>query len=204
MGKLSVSRRAAGRYTPQARRPAPVVNLWSCLLSIGGRMPRFTSRNQMEKPMRVGDFLFEQPVDCQTLYHPPAFTAQRRAQYLHLSGRQVAKAVLLAGPQGYFVAVLPATDQVDINRLAEALGGPVRLASEREIADVFLDCEWGVVPPFGARYGLPLVLEESLVAEDWIAFETNARAVAVRMRCRDFEQLEQPYRLRFVQNLTRK
>jgi Ala-tRNA(Pro) deacylase len=148
--------------------------------------------------MRVGDFLFERPVDHQTLYHPPAFTAQRRARYLHLPGRQVAKAVLLAGPRGYFVAVLPATAQVDAGRLAEALGGPVRLANEAAIADVFRDCEWGVVPPFGTRYGLPTVLEETLAAEDWIVFETTARAVAVRLRCRDFEQLEQPRRLRFA------
>ena len=148
--------------------------------------------------MGVGEFLFERPADCQTVYHAPAFTAQRRARYLHLPGRQVAKAVLLAGPAGYLVAVLRATDAIDTDRLARALGGPVRLAGEPEIAAVFPDCEWGVVPSFGSRYGLPTLLEAAIAPDDWLALETGARAVAVRMRCRDFERLERPQRWPFA------
>ena len=151
--------------------------------------------------MYAPEFLFDRPVDYVTLYHPPAYTAQRRAHYLRLPGRQVAKAVLLAGPAGYLVAVLPATHQVDTDRLAEHLGGPVRLATAEEIADLFRDCEWGVVPPFGTRYGLPTLLDETIAVEDWIVFETNLRAVAIRMRCRDFESLERPRRLRFARKV---
>jgi Ala-tRNA(Pro) deacylase len=148
--------------------------------------------------MHVPDFLFDRPVSYVTIHHPPAYTAQRRARYMRTPGRQVAKAVLMAGPKGYFVAVLPATHQVDTDQLAKDQGGAVRLATEREIADRFLDCEWGVVPPFGARYGLPTIMDEAIAEEDWIVFETNLRAVAIRMRSRDFECLEQPRRLRFA------
>src|SRR5262249_42062197 len=98
--------------------------------------------------MRVPDFLSEQRIAFETLLHPPAFTAQKRAKYLHVPGRRVAKNVLLAGPTGRILAVLPATHYVDTETLAEELGGPVRLAADREIAEVFTDCEWGVVPPF--------------------------------------------------------
>jgi Ala-tRNA(Pro) deacylase len=145
--------------------------------------------------------LFDKPVNYQTLYHAPAFTAQRRAHYLHLPGRQVAKAILLAGSQGPLLAVLPATHQIDTDLLAHALGGSVRLANEAEIAERFPDCEWGVVPPFGAHYGLSIVLEDSVAPDDLIAFETTARAIAVRMRCADFEHLEKPRRLRFAREV---
>ena len=148
--------------------------------------------------MRVPDFLSDQEIAFETLPHPPAFTAQRRAHYLHVSGRQVAKSVLLAGPGGYYLAVLPATCHVDTDRLAAEVGGPVRLAGEPEIAEVFPDCEWGVVPPFGTWYGLLTLLEESLPADAWIVFEGTSRAEAVRLRCRDFERLERPRRLRFA------
>jgi Ala-tRNA(Pro) deacylase len=103
--------------------------------------------------MRVPHFLREQHIAFETLLHAPAFTAQRRAKYLHVSGRQVAKNVLLAGPAGYVLAVLPAPRSIDAETLAGELGGPVRLAADPEIADVFPDCEWGVVPPFGSLYG---------------------------------------------------
>jgi Ala-tRNA(Pro) deacylase len=148
--------------------------------------------------MRVADFLAEHQVSFETLLHAPAFTAQNRAKYLHLSGRQVAKSVLLKGQNGFFLAVLPATRHVDTDALAKALGGPVRLAADDEIADTFRDCEWGVVPPFGALYGLPVVLDEKLSPDAWMVFEGNSHVEAVRMRCRDFEELEKPRRLQFA------
>jgi Ala-tRNA(Pro) deacylase len=148
--------------------------------------------------MRVPDFLMEQHVPFETLLHPPAFTAQKRAKYLHVSGRQVAKSVLLVGPAGYFLAVLQATRHIDTRKLSQELGGPVRLADVREVADVFRDCEWGVVSPFGGLYGLATLLEEELATDALIVFETNTHAEAVRLRCRDFERLEQPRRLQFA------
>lgn len=148
--------------------------------------------------MPVPHFLTDQQVAFETLFHPPAFTAQKRAQYLRLPGAQVAKSVLLVGPGGYVLAVLPAPRQVDTVAVARALGGPVRLATPEEIADVFRDCEWGVVPPFGARYGLPTLLDESLAAEAILVLEVNAHAEAVRLRREDFERVEQPRRLRLA------
>jgi Ala-tRNA(Pro) deacylase len=148
--------------------------------------------------MRVPEFLAEQRVAFETLWHPPAFTAQKRAKYLRVSGRRVAKGVLLAGPRGHFLAVLPAPRHVHTGRLAEALGGPVRLASDDEVGEVFRDCEWGVVPPFGTLYGLSVVLDESLAPEALLVFESNTHVEAVRLLCRDFERLERPRRLRFA------
>jgi len=148
--------------------------------------------------MTVPHFLTDEHVPFETLMHPPAYTAQRRAKYLHVPGDRVAKSVLLRGPDGFVLAVLPATKRVDPRALAEILGGPVRLADANEIADVFRDCEWGVVAPFGARYGLATLLEESVDPNAMIVLEVNAHAEAIRMRCADFERLERPRRLRFA------
>ena len=148
--------------------------------------------------MRVPDFLVARRVPFETLLHPPAFTAQKRARFLHLPGRQVAKVVLLHGPDGYVLAVLPATQRVDTERLARALGGPVRLATDDEIARLFPDCEWGVVPPFGALYGLPTLLDESVPADELLVFEAHTHVEALRLLCRDFERLERPRRLAFA------
>jgi Ala-tRNA(Pro) deacylase len=148
--------------------------------------------------VRVPDFLSQEQVRFETLWHPPAFTAAKRAKYLHVPGRQVAKCVLLVGPTGPFLAVLPATHHIETSILAARLDGPVRLATEDELSDVFRDCEWGVVPPFGTLYGVATVLDESLAPDDLIVFEANGRMEAVRLLCRDFERLEGPRRLRFA------
>ena len=146
--------------------------------------------------MRVPEFLSEQRVAFEALVHPPAFTAQKRAHFLHVPGCQVAKGVLLRGPDGFVLAVLPATRHVDTAQVAQALGGPVRLANDRELAEVFRDCEWGVVPPFGRLYGLPVLLDNEMASDAVAIFEANTHAEAVRLRCRDFERLEQPRRMR--------
>jgi len=148
--------------------------------------------------MRVAQFLTEQRVAFETIIHPPAFTAQKRAKFLHVPGKQVAKAVLLAGPKDFFLAVLPATHRVDTRALMEALGKPIRLATSRELEALFRDCEMGVVSPFGSLYALPIILEEAIDPEAMLVFEGYTHAEAIRMRCRDFERLERPLRLRFA------
>jgi Ala-tRNA(Pro) deacylase len=148
--------------------------------------------------MRVPLFLTDQQVPFDTLIHPPAFTAQRRAKYLRVPGRQLAKSVLLAGANGYRLAVLPATHRVDTERVARELGEPFRLATDQEIADVFRDCEWGALAPFGTLYGLSTILDDTLDPDALMVFEAQTHAVAIRMRCRDFERLEKPHRFRFA------
>ncbi len=148
--------------------------------------------------MRVPLFLADQQVAFETLHHPPAFTAQRRARYLHVPGQYVVKSVLLRGPSGCLLGVLPATAQADLELLGRALGGPVRLAEAEEIPEFFRDCEWGVLTPFGRLYGLETLLEDALDPDALIVFESHMHAEAIRMRCGDYERLERPRRLRFA------
>jgi Ala-tRNA(Pro) deacylase len=148
--------------------------------------------------MRVPLFLQEQRVPFETIIHPPAFTAQKRAKYLGIPGRFVVKAVLLAGPEEYLVAVLPATHHVDTAALAAHLGGPVRLAEPQEMADLFMDCEFGVVPSFGSLYGVPTVIDDTLDRDGLLVFEGHTHAEAFRLRCRDFERLTHAVRLSFA------
>jgi Ala-tRNA(Pro) deacylase len=148
--------------------------------------------------MHIADYLVEQQVSFEPLLHPPAFTAQKRAKYLHVKGRQVAKAVLLRGPGGYLLTVLPATHEIDGDVLAGHLGGQVRLASRAEVAEVFRDCEWGVANPFGNLYGVPTLLEEAITPDMVIVLEAHSQFEAVRLSCADFERLAGPRRLRFA------
>jgi Ala-tRNA(Pro) deacylase len=148
--------------------------------------------------MRIVEFLAQQQAPYEALPHPPAFTAQQLAKSLGVSGSEVAKTVLLRAPIGYVVAVLPATHEVDTAALAAALGGAAKVADGHEIAQVFPDCEWGLVPPFGRLYGLPTLLDSSLAPETLLVLEMHDHFHAIRMRCRDFEMLERPRRLAFA------
>ncbi|HYV36524.1 MAG TPA: YbaK/EbsC family protein [Gemmataceae bacterium] len=150
--------------------------------------------------MRVTAFLAEEHVPFESMVHPPAFTATRRARNLRVPGKQLAKCVLLAGPRfgGHVLAILPATHQVDLQKVAKALDGPVRLAQREEIPEIFRDCEWGALAPFGTLYGVPSLLDASFDPDSLLVFEAQLHACAIRMLCRDFERLEKPRRLSFA------
>jgi Ala-tRNA(Pro) deacylase len=148
--------------------------------------------------MRVPDHLTEQHVSFETLVHPPAFTAARRARVLHIHGRRVAKCILVGCGSQFVLAVLPATHEIDTKALAVALGTPMRLAETDEVARLFGDCEWGVLSPFGSLYGVATLLETSVDPESLIHFEAHTHAYTIRMSCLDYERLEKPRRLAFA------
>ena len=148
--------------------------------------------------MRVSQFLLDQRISFEEMVHPPAFTAQKLAKSLHISGRHVVKSVLLVGPRGFLLAVLPASQWVDLDLLTDPIGGPVRLATVEEICSLFIDCEFGALMPFGRLYSIPTILEAEIPLDATIVFEAQQRAVAIRMTCRDYVALELPARLHFA------
>jgi Ala-tRNA(Pro) deacylase len=148
--------------------------------------------------MRVAHYLQERQVAFETVLHPPAFTANKRARFLHVPGRQVIKSVLLRGASSHILAILRSIDHVDLDSLAKHLRAAVRMADADELADRFTDCERGAASPFGSIYGLWTLLEDSVQSGDLIVFEAQQHSLAIRMTCRDFEMLEKPTRCRFA------
>ena len=147
--------------------------------------------------MRVAQYLSDQQITFEEMVHPPAFTAQKLAKSLHISGRQVMKSVLLKGPR-LFLAVLPAKQIIELPRINAHFGSPVRLATVEELSEQFPGCEWVVLMPFGQLYGKPTVLEATIPLDATIVFEAERHAVAIRMLCRDYVKLERPERLVFA------
>jgi len=147
--------------------------------------------------MHLTSYLTQQQVEFAFLHHPPAFSAARLAKYLRLPGSRVAKTLLLRGAS-FVVAVLPSIHQFDPGRLATVLGGSVRLATTREMGEVFRDCELGRISPFGSLYGLATLLDDSFPADSCLVFEGQTCVEAIRMRCGDYERLEKPRRLAFA------
>jgi Ala-tRNA(Pro) deacylase len=143
--------------------------------------------------MNVQDFLRNRDIPFDALEHDPTYTAQSLAQAVHVSGEEVAKTVLLAVDDGFVLAVLPATHQVDTMRVKAFLGATrVELATERECGRWFEDCELGVLPPFGSKYGLRTMVDRSLLEDEMIVFEGNSHHEAIRMSCQDFIDVEEP------------
>ncbi|MEZ5365746.1 MAG: YbaK/EbsC family protein [Bryobacterales bacterium] len=130
--------------------------------------------------------------------HLATYTARELAHQEHVPERQVAKCVVLLADEVYAMAVLPADEQVDIDRLRRVLGlMDLRLATEEELAWLFPDCEVGAMPPFGALYALPVYIDKRLAAQETIDFNAGTHRDVLRMRYSELCRLVEPIEREF-------
>jgi Ala-tRNA(Pro) deacylase len=102
-----------------------------------------------------------------------------------------AKAVVARDARGgYTMFVIPSDRRLDLESAVAAMGGgPLRLASEDELARLFPDCDVGAMPPFGDLYGLPTVVDPCFRGQPDIVFQGGSHDELVAMLFADYESL---------------
>ncbi len=147
---------------------------------------------------KLREFLDENKVKYLTISHSPAYTAQEIAASAHIPGKELAKTVMVRVGGKLAMAVLPAIDLVDFDRLADAVGEKVELVDEKEFKDAFPGCEVGAMPPFGNLYGFDVYVADSLAEDKQIAFNAGSHTELVRLSFDDFERLVKPRVIAFA------
>jgi len=148
---------------------------------------------------RLKSFLDESQIPYSVVTHTTAYTAQGTAATLQISGKELAKSVVLWTGEEMILAVLPAPNHVRLDQLGAEVGKSLRLATEQEFSSLFPDCELGAMPPFGSLYNLPAYVDESLAADEAIVFNAGTHHDAIRMRYDDFVRVAKPQVCSFAQ-----
>jgi Ala-tRNA(Pro) deacylase len=148
---------------------------------------------------RLKSFLNENQVPYSVMTHATAYTAQGAAATMQISGKELAKTVVLWAGEEMILAILPAPNHVRLDKLAFEVGKPVRLATEQEFSNFFPDCELGAMPPFGPLYNLAVYADVSLAADEAIVFNAGTHRDAIRIRYDDFVRLAKPRVCSFAQ-----
>jgi Ala-tRNA(Pro) deacylase len=131
--------------------------------------------------------------------HSVAYTAQGVAALTHISGKELAKTVIVKIDGVLAMAVLPAPLHIDLLQLRSAAGANrLALASEQEFRERFPDCETGAMPPFGNLYDMPVFADESLARDKEIAFNAGSHRELMRLTWDDFVRLVEPKTVRFA------
>ena len=142
---------------------------------------------------RIREFLDDHGIRYEVIHHARAFTAQRTAQTAHSPGGEVAKTVVVKLDGRLALAVVPASENIRLRRLAKVAGANhVELASEAEFAAAFPDCEVGAMPPLGGLYGMEVWVDVFLTRDKEIAFNAGSHTEMIRMPYREFESLVRP------------
>lgn len=134
-------------------------------------------------------FLERQSVPYKLVEHPGAATMREAARGAGLPETCVVKAVLLEDDDGFMLAAVPASCDVELARLSKAVKRPVSLASEGDIMTLFTDCARGALPPLGDAYGVEVVIDRRLDAMEDLYFEGGDHCTLVHVKGEDFRRL---------------
>jgi Ala-tRNA(Pro) deacylase len=104
-------------------------------------------------------------VAYEVVEHDPTMSATAEAMITNWPPDEVAKTVILQDGDSYVLAVVPASERIDLHKVRDLLGATkaLRLATESEIAADFPSLEVGAAPPFGPMMPRAEVIDHRLM-----------------------------------------
>jgi Ala-tRNA(Pro) deacylase len=152
--------------------------------------------------MNLQSYLDEIGIPYRISRHPTSYTAQDLAAAEHVSGKQVIKPVVVQADGRLVMCALPASHRVDLSELRSQLqANQVNLADEADLSRVFDDCELGAEPPIGRLYGMPTLMDESLIADDKVTFQAGSHDCAITMAMSDYRKVADPEVAHFARHV---
>jgi Ala-tRNA(Pro) deacylase len=163
-------------------------------LEDGGRSGAWVQDKEIVMSLlRLRQFLDSYNIKYVVISHSVAYTAGGIAALTHIPGKEVAKTVIVKIDDTLAMAVVSASQHVDLELLKAATKAKaVQLAAEQEFKGRFPDCETGAMPPFGNLYGMKVFADEILSRDREIVFNAGSHRELVRLAWEDFERLIEP------------
>jgi len=142
---------------------------------------------------RLEGYLRENGVPFEVMTHGQAYTMQEVAAALHVSGKQVAKVVIVKADGEMAMLVMPAHYRLNLAKARALLGAKkVSLAREEEFTALFPDCAPGAMPPFGNLYDVPVYVDRALAEQAEVIFRVGTHQHTMKVAYDDFARLAQP------------
>jgi Ala-tRNA(Pro) deacylase len=112
----------------------------------------------------VTEFLERKGIPYEVVEHERTETAVAEARAAGVPAADVAKTIVLRDEEGLRLAVIPASERLDMHKLRQALASRgLRLVTEREMANELDEFEVGAVPPFGSMFDALELVDERLL-----------------------------------------
>lgn len=142
---------------------------------------------------RLRTHLGAQGVDTEELHHDPAHSALSEAARLGVPAEQVVKTIVLDTAEGHALAVIPASERLDMAAVHRATDDShAALASEDELQRDYPDYELGTFPPLGALLQARLFVDPTVMEQPTVVFAAGRADTSIRARTEDLFRGEEP------------
>jgi len=140
---------------------------------------------------KIIQFLRDNKIEYQALQHEPTPTCADAARVRGTSQDQGAKALVCFADKKPILIVLPCSRKLDPKLFKKLYAiNDLRFASPEEVK-ILTSLEIGAIPPLGNLFNLPTYVDQTLSAEEKIAFNAGDRTKSVIMSYSDYASLNQ-------------
>lgn len=143
----------------------------------------------MSIAMTLREYLSSLHFGYDTIRHPHSDSTLQTANAAHVSSELVAKPLLFGDESSYVLVVIPASHRIDNKKLNQQTGRHLEMVSEEELESAFIDCERGAIPATGEAYGIDTLVDDGLLAEDDVYFESGDHELLIHMHGRQYRDL---------------
>lgn len=149
----------------------------------------------------IKQYLEEEGINFDIICHGETFTSNDEARAVGIESGHMAKTLVIkTGGGGEVLAVVPASERVDIHKLRDATNdNHARLATEQEMQEDHAEFELGAVPPLGELLGAPVLLDQRLEKADEVVFAGGTHKDSIKVSGEDFLKLTHPMIVDLVQ-----
>lgn len=154
----------------------------------------------MEHPIsqQITDILRQHDCWFEQLEHEPVRTSEEAAALREgYTLQQGAKAIIIRAKipnegKKFVMLVMPADQKFDSTKVKQLLHSKdIRFATEEEVEEITEGVKPGGVPPFGNLFGLEIISDSSLYANEKIVFNAG-RTTSIGIKSADYKRLVQP------------
>jgi len=134
----------------------------------------------------VTDYLEARGIPYEMIHHDPSSTSLAEARALGVDADVVLKAIVIDSQGRRVVAVILASQRLDMHLVREALHDPdAHLATENELHGDFPSIELGGAPVLGGLLDATTLVDPCVLERDTVVFAAGTRMESVRVRTGD-------------------
>jgi len=142
-------------------------------------MPTTTVRRFLySQDIRYARIMFSE--DIQTLFHQGSD---------QIKPDQIARAHILKDYRGLLMAIIPASNRLDIPSLNQVLRRNLHSADNCDYVGVFNDCAPNAIPPLGEAYNIETIIDDKLLGQEYVYFTSGEAHELIRISASDFQFL---------------
>jgi Ala-tRNA(Pro) deacylase len=149
---------------------------------------------EMQGAEAVAHFLDRKHASYELIEHYATYAARQEASAAGSPAPRMAKTVALHDTDGYRIAIVPASERVDLEKARKAFGASpdMRLATEEEIAQQFPGFDPGALPPFRGLLGTPEVLDTRLLHYHKILCSAGDHRHTIKIALDEIQRVGEP------------